>query len=155
MAVEGNASQDVPWKIEPNAWPGEAASCGVEPRYLHDIAILANVAIHLHRSGSDKEMRESEIQRRITNWLKSQNDIFFFKVHGSRYQQRGLPDLVGNVGPVAFYMEIKQPGKELRKLQAHIRDRILQSGGSARRIESLKEAQDFILALRRLPVYHR
>lgn len=98
-------------------------------------------------------MKEKTIENKIKAWLKQQPclDVFFFKVHGSPYQLRGLPDIVGNVRRFAFYMEIKQPGKKLTPLQLARRMEIEKTGAYYAVVHSLEEAKDFIKKIREHP----
>jgi hypothetical protein len=93
---------------------------------------------------------ERNIANRVDRWLTAQPDVFYFNVHGNRYQKKGLPDRVGNVGPIAFYIELKRPGEEPSAIQRAIMRKICRTGGLCRTCRSLEEVQGFILKLRDL-----
>lgn len=69
--------------------------------------------------------------------------LYMKKIHGSPYQEAGIPDLIGCFKGHFIGMEIKQPGLDPTPIQAaNIRD-IKLSGGYAKAIHSVWEAVDF------------
>ena len=39
-------------------------------------------------------MKEKDLIAKISNYLKSVNDLFFWKEHGGQYGTAGIPDLI-------------------------------------------------------------
>lgn len=91
---------------------------------------------------------ETLLTDKIKSWLKKQPDIFFFKVHGSQFGKAGIPDLVGNVGTRAFYIEVKVAPNKPTKLQAHRICQIIHSGAAAIVAYSVEDVQALVGALR-------
>ena len=95
---------------------------------------------------------ETAIRNRIVMEVKLRYglDLYVKKIHGSPYQEAGIPDLIGCFIGHFVGMEIKQPGCVPTKIQeANIRD-IRRAGGYAQAIHSLKEAFDFLDHVRSL-----
>ena len=93
-------------------------------------------------------MLEKTLTKHITDWMKTQPDIYFFKTMGGPFQRRGIPDIVGSVGPVAFYFELKvKPNKLTLSQEVELR-KIRSSGATASVVYSLEEVQRLIERLR-------
>ena len=91
---------------------------------------------------------EGNIGDQVDAWLTEQSDVWFFNVWGNQFQKRGVPDRVGNVGPMAFYCELKKPGKNPEPIQRAIARKIRRAGGTVRTCRSLEEVQDLVEELR-------
>jgi hypothetical protein len=63
-----------------------------------------------------------------------------FKVHGSPYQQVGVPDLLVGYKGRFYAMEVKQPGGVMSPVQTKTIEAIRASGSVAGRVESVEEA---------------
>lgn len=61
--------------------------------------------------------RESSIVRTILRKANKVPGVRLRKTHGSVFGRRGEPDLYGNVGPLALYLEVKRPGGKSTRLQ--------------------------------------
>lgn len=72
---------------------------------------------------------ESRLKERVLRWAKSQDDLWLVKHHGGSATLRGHPDIYGHVRGVAVFIELKQPGTKMTKLQAAIGRQIEKSGG--------------------------
>lgn len=89
---------------------------------------------------------ETTLRNSIVKEVKARYglDLYIKKIHGSPYQEAGIPDLIGCYKSVFFGMEIKVGVNGATLIQeANIRDIIL-SGGWARVIRSVEEAVEFI-----------
>lgn len=89
---------------------------------------------------------ETKLRNRIASEIKAHYgaDLYMKKIHGSPYQEAGIPDLIGSFLGTFIGMEIKQPGCEPTPIQAaNIRD-IRRSGGCAQAISSVEEAFAFM-----------
>lgn len=74
-------------------------------------------------------------------------NLYMKKIHGSPYQEAGIPDLIGCFNGSFIGMEIKQSGCNPTPIQAaNIRD-IRRAGGFAQAIHSLPEAMEFLDAV--------
>lgn len=78
-------------------------------------------------------MKESTVVRNIMKALDRNYPGFYFKVHGSMYQQVGLPDIIGLHKGRFIAIEVKVPGKEntLTEKQKQAIRRISLAGGIA------------------------
>lgn len=89
---------------------------------------------------------ETKLRNQIVKEVKARYglDLYLKKIHGSPYQEAGIPDLVGCFKGYFVGMEVKQPGEEPTPIQrANIND-IISAGGYARVIDSVKEAVRFL-----------
>lgn len=91
---------------------------------------------------------ESGLQRRCVEWAKTQPDTWIKVYHGSAFGLRGHPDLYGNVGPLAIYLELKRPGKDMAKAQAAVGRKIAAAGGFFRKIDTLDDFKQAVESLR-------
>ena len=55
-------------------------------------------------------MLEKNIENSIKKWLK-ENNIYFFKVHGSAFMLPGIPDIIACVKGRFVGIEVKNKGK--------------------------------------------
>jgi hypothetical protein len=83
--------------------------------------------------------KEAIIQRQIIKHLRSMG-AWVFNVHGSPYQQVGVPDLLVGYQGRFYAMEVKRPGGVLSPAQAKTIEAIKVSGSVAGRVESIEEA---------------
>jgi Holliday junction resolvase len=83
--------------------------------------------------------RESIIQQQIMTHLRGMG-AWVFKVHGSPYQQVGVPDLLVGYKGRFYAMEVKQPGGVMSPVQTKAIEAIRASGSVAGRVESVEEA---------------
>jgi hypothetical protein len=87
--------------------------------------------------------------------LAAYPDSVFWKIHGSPYQESGIPDLVGCIHGRFVGLEVKkqEPGESTEhayarttELQLYQRDRILRAGGACATVLSVPEALAVIAA---------
>jgi Holliday junction resolvase len=83
--------------------------------------------------------REAIIQQQIMTHLRGMG-AWVFKVHGSPYQQVGVPDLLVGYKGRFYAMEVKQPGGTMSPVQTKTIEAIRASGSVAGRVESVEEA---------------
>ena len=71
---------------------------------------------------------------------------FWFKVHVSRFQSSGIPDLVGWVDGVPFAFETKRPGEEhaVTKIQRKTHAEMRKAGVNVFVISSKQAAVDMV-----------
>ena len=87
--------------------------------------------------------REAIIQQQIMTHLRGMG-AWVFKVHGSPYQQVGVPDLLVGYKGRFYAMEVKRPGGRLTPVQAKVIEEIKASGSVAGRVESIEEAMKLL-----------
>ena len=87
--------------------------------------------------------RESVLQRQIIKHLRGMG-AWVFNVHGSPYQQVGVPDLLVAYQGRFSAMEVKKPGGVLSPVQAKVIEEIRASGSVAGRVESIAEAVELL-----------
>jgi hypothetical protein len=91
-------------------------------------------------------LKEAELTRDCVRRLNKIPGCFAVKVHGSPYQTRGLPDIVGCLHSGFFGIEMKLPGKEktLTDIQAATLDKIRKAGGRSGVATSYTECLEII-----------
>lgn len=91
---------------------------------------------------------ETRIVRSIKDGLQNiYPNCFLFKVHGSGFQKRGIPDLIGCINGRFTGLEIKDPKNKsygATKLQLWVIGLIKKAGGIAGVVTSLEEAKELI-----------
>jgi len=85
-------------------------------------------------------IRERRIQGDIIGYLRGRG-AWVFKVHGSPYQQVGVPDLLVGYQGRLYALEVKRPGGHLTQAQARIIEQIKAAGCVAARVESIQEVE--------------
>lgn len=68
----------------------------------------------------------------------------FLKIHGSPYQEGGIPDLLCCIDGVFFGLEAKEDDNEATPSQLDMMKRIRLAGGYATEIRSPEEAVDYV-----------
>jgi hypothetical protein len=69
-------------------------------------------------------------------------DSVWYKIHGGRFQEKGIADLLGCVEGVFFALEVKLPGKEdtLSPAQGYQIRRVLKAKGHSAMVSSIPQA---------------
>lgn len=89
---------------------------------------------------------EQALKDRAHKWLRGEQArgrLWYFKVHGSRFQRKGVPDFIICVGGVLFAPELKDERERAEPAQKRQIELIRKAGGIAgviRSLESLKIA---------------
>lgn len=84
---------------------------------------------------------ESKIVKKIKDAiLEEYPQALVLKIHGSQYQEAGIPDLLCCINGYFFGFEVKQPGKESTPIQKHMRRRIIIADGEADQVTRPQEA---------------
>src|SRR5580704_1090659 len=107
-------------------------------------------------------MPESALQRQIRQTLQAEFGGFWFKTHGSPYQPKGLPDLLGCIPcdcvtrasykglmsqqqfGIYVGLEVKLPGEELEPIQQERSNQIQDAGGISGRVTSSTQALNLV-----------
>lgn len=90
-------------------------------------------------------MREKAVEDKIKDYLFSKN-IYYFKVHGSKFMPAGIPDIVCCVNGRFLGIEVKRPGakNEQSNQQKIHENNIKKSGGTYLLVDSLSEVVDYV-----------
>ena len=92
-------------------------------------------------------MKEKDLIAKISNYLKSVNDLFFWKEHGGQYGTAGIPDLIVCYKGKFIAFEAKVGRNKATPLQDATIKRIIKAGGYALVVRSLDEVKEIIEAL--------
>ena len=93
-------------------------------------------------------MSEAAITKTIMDWLREQPDVFAWKTIGSAFTRRGIPDICGNVGIAALYLEVKTEKGRLSRSQSVLHKKISKTGGIVWVVRSVEDAQRAVDTLR-------
>lgn len=88
-------------------------------------------------------MSESALVKRLKDELKSMG-YWVIKLHGSNFQQAGLPDLLALKGGRAVWIEVKCPGEQPTKLQDHTLGRLNSMNFTAGCVHSVEELRELL-----------
>lgn len=89
-------------------------------------------------------MREKAIENKIKQYLKTVEDLYFFKEHGGLYGTAGVPDIICCYKGRFIALEVKAPDGKPTALQDATIRRIIGAGGIARIVRSLEEVKSII-----------
>ncbi len=91
---------------------------------------------------------EGKVLKEITDMLadlkRCKSPIWWVKLHGGPMQKKGLPDLLVVYQGRAVFMEVKAPGGEATKLQAHIIKQLQAAGAKAEVVTSVHAARQLL-----------
>ncbi len=93
-------------------------------------------------------MKESELIKRIENYLKTVPELFFWKEHGGMYGTAGIPDIIICYKGRFIGLECKVGKNKLTVLQEQTIKQILRAGGYALAVRSVEEAREVITAFK-------
>lgn len=83
---------------------------------------------------------EHALRSKVSRWL-GQQDLWYMKVHGGRFQRPGIPDYILCVHGRFVALELKLEDTELEPLQRVERRRIEAAGGTYHVCRSLEEVR--------------
>lgn len=91
-------------------------------------------------------MNETRLKELVLKYLKYELKCYAFKVHGSKFMEPGIPDIVACIDGKFIGIELKRPGakNEQSELQKIHEKNINAAGGKYLLADSLKEIKDFI-----------
>ena len=92
-------------------------------------------------------MKERDLIAKISNYLKSVQDLFFWKEHGGQYGTAGIPDLIVCYKGKFIAFEAKVGKNKATPLQDTTIKRIIKAGGYALVVRTLDEVKEIIEAL--------
>lgn len=114
-------------------------SRGEPPRRLGFVELTKAGATHIMASKMNEARIVANIMaeaRRLGWWV--------MKNHGSAYSVKGLPDLLAIKGGKSAWMEVKVPGAEPTKIQAHRMRELSGYGCLVAVVTSVQEARRFL-----------
>jgi hypothetical protein len=85
---------------------------------------------------------EKRIRMDVTEWLED-NGALVIKLHGNPMMMAGLPDLLVVIDGLAWFIELKVPGKGATRIQARIHARLRKAGAHCIVAHSLEEVQEY------------
>lgn len=86
---------------------------------------------------------EKTIVPKIMKHLESLG-FFCIKIHGGVFQIAGLPDILAIRAGAAYWIEVKQPGKQPTKIQVFMINKLRRFGCRAGVATSIQEALDIV-----------
>lgn len=92
------------------------------------------------------EMKESDLIKAISNYLKTVVNLFFWKEHGGMYGTAGIPDLIVCYKGRFIGLECKVGKNTATALQQQTIQQILKAGGYAVVVKSVSEVKEIIQA---------
>jgi hypothetical protein len=87
---------------------------------------------------------EKDIVHKITRYLKSLPECFFWKEHGGMYGTAGIPDIIACIRGHFYGFEVKTDKGKPTKLQEAAIRRIRKCGGTAGVVRSVEDVKDLI-----------
>ena len=94
-------------------------------------------------------MKEKDLIKTITNYLKTIPDCFYWKEHGGQYGTAGIPDIIVCYRGKFIAFEVKADKNKPTVLQAITIKQILRAGGYALVVRSVEEVKKVMHALRK------
>ena len=93
-----------------------------------------------------EKMKESDLIRKITEYLKTVKNLFFWKEHGGMYGTAGIPDLIVCYKGRFIAFECKVGNNKPTVLQAQTIRQIIAAGGYAMVVKTVDEVRQVIAA---------
>ena len=94
-------------------------------------------------------MKEKYLIEKIKAYLKSVDELFFFKEHGGQYGTSGIPDLIICYRGRFIAFEVKNEKGKTTVLQEITIRKIIKAGGYATVVRSAEEVRAIIESLKR------
>ena len=91
-------------------------------------------------------MKEKDLVKKISDYLKTENDLFFWKEHGGQFGTAGIPDLIVCYKGRFIGLECKVGKNTATALQQQTIRQILKAGGYAVVVKSVGEVKAIIQA---------
>ena len=92
-------------------------------------------------------MKESDLIKQISTYLKTIPNLFFWKEHGGMYGTAGIPDIIVCYQGRFIGFEAKIGRNTETTLQSQTIKAILRAGGYAMVVRSVREVREVIEAL--------
>ena len=95
---------------------------------------------------NEVKMKESDLIRKIADYLKTVKGLFFWKEHGGMYGTAGIPDIIVCYRGRFIALECKVGKNNPTVLQAQTIRQIIAAGGYAMVVRTLEEVRQVIAA---------
>ena len=95
---------------------------------------------------NEVKMKESDLIRKISEYLKTVQSLFFWKEHGGMYGTAGIPDIIVCYRGRFIALECKVGKNNPTVLQAQTIRQIIAAGGYAMVVRTLEEVRQVIAA---------
>ena len=95
------------------------------------------------------ELSEHAITLSIMRYLRSQADVYAFKIAGGVFQRCGLPDIVASVSGITVFLEVKSASGRVSPRQRAEHAKISAAGTLVAIVRSKTEAEAIIVHARR------
>jgi hypothetical protein len=92
------------------------------------------------------DMKESDLIRKISEYLKTVPNLFFWKEHGGMYGTAGIPDLIVCYKGRFIAFECKVGKNKPTVLQEMTINQIIKAGGYAVVVRTVEEVRSIITA---------
>jgi len=89
-------------------------------------------------------MKESDIQKKILDYLRKNKLGYYAKFHNGPYGARGVSDIVGTHRGIAVFIEVKSEKGRLTKLQEKFLREVREEGAVAGVARSVEDAKGLI-----------
>ena len=96
-------------------------------------------------------MKESDLIKAISNYLKTVPNLFFWKEHGGMYGTAGIPDVIACINGRFVAFEVKTETSKLTKLQEITIQKIRNARGQAFKVTSAAEVAAILKELEVMP----
>ena len=96
-------------------------------------------------------MKESDLIKAISNYLKTVPNLFFWKEHGGMYGTAGIPDVIACINGRFVAFEVKTETGKLTKLQEITMQKIRSAKGQAFKVTSAAEVAAILKELEVMP----
>ena len=96
-------------------------------------------------------MKESDLIKAISNYLKTVPNLFFWKEHGGMYGTAGIPDIIACINGRFVAFEVKTETGKLTKLQEITIQKIRNAKGQAFKVTSAAEVAAILKELEVMP----
>jgi len=94
-------------------------------------------------------MKEKDLVKKISDYLKTENDLFFWKEHGGQFGTAGIPDIIVCYKGRFLAFECKVGKNKPTVLQEVTIRQILRAGGYAMVVRSVDEVKEVIQAFKK------
>ena len=94
-------------------------------------------------------MKEKDLVKKISDYLKTIEDLFFWKEHGGQYGTAGIPDIIVCYKGIFLAFECKVGKNKPTVLQEVTIRQILRAGGYALVVRSVDEVKEIIQAFKK------
>lgn len=95
------------------------------------------------------KMKEKDLVKKISDYLKTENDLFFWKEHGGQFGTAGIPDIIVCYKGRFLAFECKVGKNKPTVLQEVTIRQILRAGGYAMVVRSVDEVKEVIQAFKK------